>query len=250
MTIRDPYGFIYITTNMLNGKQYVGKKVFDIKGGWRSYLGSGKVLKQAIQKYGRKNFKKRIIHICYSEDELANAEKSIISLLDAKNNEDYYNIAEGGEGYNFFGKIEQRAKCSHPVYCITTGIAYMNANVASKRTGEQAKMVIQSCRNYHNKTHETNTDMQWCYLEDMYRAFSIRSNVSAKPVVDLNTWKIYASRGNAEKAMNIRIHRRNVVSPDEYRKIKNRSKRRLFMHLTDFLSIYEHTNISNVDSLF
>ncbi len=41
---------IYITTNLLNGKKYIGK---DEKNN-PSYLGSGKLLKLAINKHGKK----------------------------------------------------------------------------------------------------------------------------------------------------------------------------------------------------
>ena len=37
--IFDPYGFIYITTNMGNGKRYIGQKIFNRS--WKKYLGSG-----------------------------------------------------------------------------------------------------------------------------------------------------------------------------------------------------------------
>ena len=52
--IDNPYGFIYITTNMVNGMRYLGQKKFDR--GWKNYLGSGAVLRKAINKYGKENF--------------------------------------------------------------------------------------------------------------------------------------------------------------------------------------------------
>ena len=48
---------IYKTTNLVNGKTYVGQ---DSKNN-KKYLGSGKILKSAIKKYGRSSFKKEII---------------------------------------------------------------------------------------------------------------------------------------------------------------------------------------------
>ncbi|MFN9113277.1 MAG: hypothetical protein ACK5XN_24675, partial [Bacteroidota bacterium] len=54
---------IYKTTNLINGKVYIGKD----KHNNNHYLGSGKVLKQAIEKYGRENFIKEIIEECYDE---------------------------------------------------------------------------------------------------------------------------------------------------------------------------------------
>ena len=50
-TIDNPYGFIYITTNMVNGMKYLGQKGFDRGGNWRTYLGSGKIFKKALEKF-------------------------------------------------------------------------------------------------------------------------------------------------------------------------------------------------------
>ena len=54
--------FNYITTNIINNKQYVGAHITDnIDDG---YLGSGLILKKAIQKYNKKNFTKEILCFC------------------------------------------------------------------------------------------------------------------------------------------------------------------------------------------
>jgi hypothetical protein len=49
--------YIYKTTNLINGKIYIGKRSHENPEKDR-YLGSGRVLIQAIKKYGRENFKK------------------------------------------------------------------------------------------------------------------------------------------------------------------------------------------------
>ena len=51
---------IYKTTNLLNGKIYIGKD----KRNDRKYLGSGKILRQAVSKYGLRNFSKEILEEC------------------------------------------------------------------------------------------------------------------------------------------------------------------------------------------
>lgn len=86
---------IYKITNLINNKVYIGKhKTTDIND---SYMGSGKVLLSAIQKYGIENFSKEILFIFQSEDEMNQKEKEIV-------NEDFvsqnctYNLTLGGNG--------------------------------------------------------------------------------------------------------------------------------------------------------
>ena len=49
------YGYIYLTTNHINGKKYIGQKKSNVFLG-EKYLGSGKILKQALKKWCRKFF--------------------------------------------------------------------------------------------------------------------------------------------------------------------------------------------------
>jgi hypothetical protein len=90
------YGFIYETTNLINGKKYIGKKQYI--DGWETYFGSGILLKMAIKKYGIDNFRRLILCECKTEKELNEKEKFYIQLYNANNNEMYYNLAEGGTG--------------------------------------------------------------------------------------------------------------------------------------------------------
>lgn len=78
---------IYITTNIKNGKKYLGK---DTKND-PNYLGSGVILKLAIKKYGKENFKKEIIEVCQDQNELKLREKYWLDFYDAGNNRMFYN---------------------------------------------------------------------------------------------------------------------------------------------------------------
>jgi len=67
----------YITTNLINGKQYIGKhstnNIDD------DYLGSGAMLRRAIKKYGKQNFKREILCMCKSDSEALENEEKYIS---------------------------------------------------------------------------------------------------------------------------------------------------------------------------
>lgn len=103
------YGFIYITINNVNGMKYIGQRKFNQ--GWKYYLGSGTYLKNAIKKYGRKNFTRNIIAIACSKEELDDLEIKFIEKYNAVENECYYNIADGGmSGNKFAGKSEEEMK--------------------------------------------------------------------------------------------------------------------------------------------
>lgn len=83
---------IYKTTNLINGKIYIGKDKYNND----KYLGSGKILKQAIAKYGRENFIKEVIEKCENENTWLEREIYWISYFNST--KEGYNIALGGTG--------------------------------------------------------------------------------------------------------------------------------------------------------
>ena len=125
--IIDPYGFIYITTNLVNGKRYLGQRTFTQ--GWQNYLGSGTAFKRALKKYGEENFHKDIIYICYSQEELNQVEYELSVFLDVVESDNFYNLVYGGgtsrgwhQSQETRDKIGQKAKDrlldpkNHPMY--------------------------------------------------------------------------------------------------------------------------------------
>ena len=103
------FGFIYITTNLINGKKYIGKRKFSQ--GWEKYIGSGVVFLKAVEKHKIENFKREIVHLAYNENELNQLEIEYILNHNASNSDEYYNISLGGNGGNTFsGKTESEIK--------------------------------------------------------------------------------------------------------------------------------------------
>ena len=89
------YGYIYITTNKINGKIYIGQhKAVQYDS---NYLGSGKRIKSAFKKYGKENFENHIIEWCKDKQELCEKEKYWIRKYNSTNREFGYNISVGGE---------------------------------------------------------------------------------------------------------------------------------------------------------
>ena len=99
------YGYVYLTTNLINGKKYIGQHKSDCFDS--HYIGSGTHLKNAIKKYGRKNFLCEVLAVCESKEELDRQEIFWIAKFDAVNSRVFYNIAHGG---NEVGTVSDSTK--------------------------------------------------------------------------------------------------------------------------------------------
>lgn len=87
--------YIYKTTNLINNKQYIGQHFGELDD---SYIGSGSLIQKAINKYGKENFKKEILKICQNREEADRAEKDFIIQFNAVEDNNFYNLQEGGTG--------------------------------------------------------------------------------------------------------------------------------------------------------
>lgn len=84
---------MYKTTNLVNGKIYIGyHKTTNLND---SYLGSGVLLLRAVKKYGKENFKREILFV--SEDK-ASAEELEEFIVDSDfiTMDSNYNLVTGG----------------------------------------------------------------------------------------------------------------------------------------------------------
>lgn len=94
-------GYIYETTNLINGKKYIGKhtsQLFDV-----DYYGSGIALKRALSKYGKENFKVIILEEIEDLDILSTRETYWITKYNAVKDKNYYNNSYGSENEGWSG---------------------------------------------------------------------------------------------------------------------------------------------------
>lgn len=88
--------FAYKTTNNVNGRYYLGvHQTMNVDDG---YVGSGKALKRAVNKYGVESFSREIVKFFDSSEEMFTYERDVLvtqTIVDDKNS---YNMTLGGLG--------------------------------------------------------------------------------------------------------------------------------------------------------
>lgn len=108
--INDGYvGFVYLITNLEDGKKYVGKKLIKsvrklppLKGkkrrrtkvsqsDWQEYYGSSEAVKELVESKGPDNFKREILHLCRGKGELSYMELFEQVQRRVLFNDEYYN---------------------------------------------------------------------------------------------------------------------------------------------------------------
>ena len=104
--------YIYMTTNLLNNKRYIGRKTSTrfIK----DYFGSGNHIQNALKKYGKNNFSVKLIWICETKEASIEAEMFWIKYYNAVDDYNFYNHSPGGyhEGW-----VPGEANVAKTTYC-------------------------------------------------------------------------------------------------------------------------------------
>ncbi len=111
----DCVGFVYIITNQLSGRKYIGKKLAKfskttvktvkfkngnkrkrkirskIDSDWRDYYGSSPELQKDIEQLGAENFTREILYYCKSKAECSDIEAREQFARRVLESNDYYN---------------------------------------------------------------------------------------------------------------------------------------------------------------
>lgn len=102
------YGYIYKTTNLANGKIYIGQHkslVFN-----KDYHGSGKLIRRAFEKYGIENFKTELLKWCETRLDINKYERIYINIFHSDDLTVGYNISKGGDGGDTFSGLTDAEK--------------------------------------------------------------------------------------------------------------------------------------------
>lgn len=94
-----PFGIIYLVTNLVTGKHYVGQTRRTLQSRWKGHCDGkrcGRALGAAIRKYGRESFTIEPVFECGSAEELNRLETACISALLSHLPENGYNLNLGG----------------------------------------------------------------------------------------------------------------------------------------------------------
>ena len=105
----ETFGFIYLITNLINNKKYIGKKqcfmkikrnplkgfkrkrISKAESDWKDYTSSSNELNEDIKKHGKNNFRFEILKTCGSKWELAYEEIKEQIKQEVLLRDDYYN---------------------------------------------------------------------------------------------------------------------------------------------------------------
>lgn len=107
---------IYVITNLLNGKKYVGQTIVSIGRRWSAHCNGsdGKsrnwlsLIHRAIQKYGKASFSIEAVQECSNIEELNRAEKEWIAKVGSQVPHGY-NILSGGDNHKWSDEARARA---------------------------------------------------------------------------------------------------------------------------------------------
>lgn len=148
---KKKYYFIYQTTNKINGKIYVGKhETYNLEDG---YVGSGKLLWEAIKKYGIENFERKILFFCENSDELKAKEAEIVNE-EFVLRKDTYNLKVGGDGGWDYINAERK---ENPILLKELGKKITNRinSMTLEEKKEYGLRISNGLKEYY-KTHDNN----------------------------------------------------------------------------------------------
>lgn len=171
---------VYLHTNLINGKKYVGQTVCTLNARWANGHGykpkknNNSHFYNAIQKYGWSNFKHEVLKSNLTLPEADFWERHYIAQFDSTNPLKGYNKTHGG--HNAMPTEEAKTKmrkkrpsisgknhyCARAVMCIDTQEKFDTIKDACNKYNISSNHIGSVCK----KKRSTVGGLRFCYLED------------------------------------------------------------------------------------
>jgi hypothetical protein len=95
--MKKEFNYVYLTTNLINGMQYVGDRSCNCDPENDKYIGSGRpYFKNAVKKYRKENFRKKILAEFETKQEAFNAQEKYINQFNTLKPNGYNISPKGG----------------------------------------------------------------------------------------------------------------------------------------------------------
>lgn len=207
------YQFIYLTTNKTNNKKYVGfHSTNNLNDG---YIGSGKILKKSIKKYGRENFSFEILEFC---NDRSWQKKEIYWIEELKSLiPDGYNITKGGQG-SLGRKFSEESikKISNSKRGQLSGIPLSESHKNKIRLGNKGQIrSVETCKRIGESKRGNTWNRGRKHTEETRKNMSLNHadfSREKNPMYGKKKMDILIQKYGEEKAIKLEIERRNKLS--------------------------------------
>lgn len=157
--MKNKYYLVYKTTNLKNGKFYIGvHETYNLDD---SYMGSGKVLRNSIYYHGKENFKRKILEFCENKKSMYQKEKELVTEELIKNLK-CMNLVVGGAGFISDEKHREISSCAGKAYAnkLKTDNEFkkMIHNIRSEKAKTNYKLGIYKDKKYDNFKNMNHTN--------------------------------------------------------------------------------------------
>ena len=189
------YYTVYKITNLVNDKIYIGAhKTSNLDDG---YMGSGKIIKRAVEKYGIENFEKEILEVFESSDEMFEMESKLVTK-DFIKEDTNYNLKEGGfGGFDYLNRTGLNMRNHNYIEMSKKGVITLEElNQCSGYKSEQSIKISNGMKNFYTnggvnpkgflgKTHSIETKIKMSEFQKVNQLGERNSQFGTKWIYNL-----------------------------------------------------------------
>jgi hypothetical protein len=177
------YGYIYCIYDQKYKLVYIGKKKGKVEDS-ENYFGSGKIISNIIKSRGTYFLKKRILGVCYSEEENINCETECKLFYNSIDRRYGYNILlkdSRGDTFSYLSdeeKIIRRKNLSIACSGEKNGMHNKHHKQSSKNNIAKSKIGINFSHKKHSKIDINKIFYDYKYNSMTYKELSIKYNLN------------------------------------------------------------------------